>query len=172
MALTVPNFTATQSLANLSYITLADTSTGTDGTLTTRRVYFEKADGTYLTTDGNSNDYETWDYADSSKTFDILPRDMALKITVQWYAGASLLYSKEINYGFTLYDYDFLYSLTSRQTSDPSLLNDTSYYSNKIQMIVNLADAENAIEIGDDIFAAQEAFDRNYVFIQNENYYF
>jgi hypothetical protein len=71
-----------------------------------------------------------------------------------------------------LYDYSFLYGLTSSQTSNPMLLDDTNYFANKIKMIVNLQDAETAVSIGDDIFAAQQSLDLNYVMIQNSSYYF
>jgi hypothetical protein len=170
----VPNFSASQSLANNSYVTLTDSSTGSDGTITTRKAFFITSTGQYLTTDGLSDTpaSETWAYADTSKTWDILPRDMSLSIVVQWLAGATIVYTKTINYVFTLYDYVFLYGLTNQQVSNPALMNDSSYFSNKIQMIVNLNDAENAIEIGDDLTAAQEALDRNYNFIQNSSYYF
>lgn len=174
MAYTAVNFSVSQSLANLSYLTFEDEVTGTDATVTSRRIYMLLADGTYLTTTGTSTTpaYETWAIANDTQTFDILPRDMSATITVQWMIGSTIGYTKSINYVFTLYDYSFLYSLTSAQTSNPALLNDTSYFLNKMKMIVNLNDAENAVSTGDDIGAAQSSLDRNYEMIQNSDYYF
>lgn len=174
MPLTSPNFTATQSLGSPSIVTLTDTSSGTDVGLTERRVYFILADGSYLTTSGSSTTpaYDTWAIADSTVALDILPRDLAVSIVVQWMTGSTISYTKTINYVFTNYDYIFLYGLTTRQVSNPTLLQDTSFFNNKLQMIVNLDDAENAVSIGNDLFASQEALDRNYVFIQNESFYF
>jgi hypothetical protein len=97
---------------------------------------------------------------------------MAVSIVVNWMTGSTISYTKTINYVFTLYNTLFLYSLTSAQVSNTELLEDTTYFSNKMKMIVNLEDAETAVEIGDDIFAAQQSLDLNYTMIQNQSYYF
>jgi hypothetical protein len=174
MALTTATFSVTQSLANPSYLTFSDDSTGTDLALTERRIYIVTAEGKYLTADGLSDTpaYETWAIANDSQTFDVLPRDMAVSIVVNWMTGSTISYTKTINYVFTLYNTLFLYSLTSAQVSNTELLEDTTYFSNKMKMIVNLEDAETAVEIGDDIFAAQQSLDLNYTMIQNQSYYF
>ena len=59
-----PNFTATQSYNTPSIFTLTDTSTGTDATITQRRVYLLKANGTYLVPAGTLTNYIQWSVTD------------------------------------------------------------------------------------------------------------
>lgn len=160
------NFSATQALGILSQITLTDISTGTPPTLTTRKVTVAMADGTLLA------DAEDWPLADTTKAFDILSRSVAVNITVQWMNGTTVVDQKTILYCFDLYDYIFAYSLTQQQTSAPTLVNDTVYWMNKAQFMVNLKDAENAVTYGGDIYSAQNSLNLNYNMIQNSDKYF
>lgn len=171
MALTV-SFTATQSLAEPSQITLTDTSTGSDGTITSRRVYIRLANGTYLVEDGTTTDYEVWAYADSSIVLDLLPRSEAPQVIVQWLAGSTVVYTATVNYLFVWADKLFLYQLTQTQTGRPKLIDNANYYLSKIKMIVNIDDAENAVTDADDIYGAQGSLDKNYYLMQNQQLFF
>lgn len=172
MALTDPNFTATQSLAYNNLITLTDTSTGVDLTLTNRRVTILTANGTYLVQSGTTTNYENWSYADSQIVLNVLTQSTAPEITVQWYAGSTLMYEKTITFDFDLGDYIFMLGVLQAQTSSPIVLQDNNYYQNSIQFIVNLFNSENAITIGDDIYSAQGALNQNQQMINNEAFYF
>lgn len=169
-----PNFTATQSLADNSDITLEDTSTGVDATITTRRIYVELANGNWLTEDGESTTsaFESWAYADDTITLTLLTNSTACKITVQWYAGATLTYTKTEEFCFNLQDYLAGLQILQGDTSYPSQVQDTNYYNNLIQFIVNIFNEENAIEYGADIYSSQGAMNRNQLMIDNESYYF
>jgi len=173
MALT-PNFSATESLADNNEITLTDTSTGTDGTITTRRVYIELSNGNWLTEDGESTTvaYETWAYADSSIVLDVLTQSTACTITVEWYAGATLTYTKTEEFCFNLYDYLAALQILQGNTSSPDQVTDTQYYNNLVQFLVNIFNEENAITYGGDIYSSQGAMNRNQLLIDNEAYYF
>lgn len=167
-------FTATQSLADNNKITFTDTSTGSDGTITARRIYVELANGNWLTEAGESTTvaYTTWDYADSSKVLDILTGSTACKVTVEWYAGATLIYTIIDEYCFNLYDYLAALQILQGNTSSPEQVVDTQYYNNLIQFVVNLFNEENAITYGGDIYSSQGAMNRNKLFIDNQAYYF
>lgn len=171
MSLT-PNFTVSESIGTPSDLTFTDTSTGSDGTITTRRIYVQMADGTYLVQSGTTTDYEEWSYASSSITLTLLTRSVAANVTVQWLNGTTIVYTKTILYDFPLFDYVFAYQLTQQQTGNPGIIRDTNYYNNKVKLLVNLDDSEQAISIGSDIYTAQECLDINYDLIQNQNYYF
>ena len=174
MALTV-SVSATQSIAYNNLVTLTDTSTGSDGTITNRRVYFRTSQDTYLTEPqgvSTTSSYIDWPYADGSQVFDILTESSALEVTIQWLAGNTVVYTLTDTFVFDLQDYVFALGILSAQTSAPGVLQDTSYYNSFLQFVVNLFNAESAITYGDDIYSSQGALNRNQVFIQNENYYF
>ena len=169
-----PNFSASESLASNNEITLNDTSVGTDLTITTRRVYIRLANGNWLTEAGESTTiaYEDWDYADSSIVLDVLTQSTACTITVEWYAGSTLTYTKTITWCFNLYDYLAALQILQGNTSSPSQVQDTNFYSNLMQFIVNLFNEENAITYGDDIYSSQNAMNQNNFMIVNEGDFF
>ena len=59
MALTV-NFSTSQTHGSPGDIIFTDTSTGTEGSVTQRRIYIQAADGEYLVETGTSTQYEVW----------------------------------------------------------------------------------------------------------------
>ena len=59
----IENFTATQYVATPNLLVLDDTSTGSDGAITVRYVYLQKADGSYLVEEGTTTNYEVWTLA-------------------------------------------------------------------------------------------------------------
>lgn len=171
----VAAFTATESLANPDEITFNDTSTGTDNTITTRRIYFRLANGNWADEDGNESTTETyieWDYADSSTTLSLISQSTAADITVKWMAGSTVVYTVQEEYCFNLYDYLFALELLQTQTSSPSVIQDTSYSNNFFDFILNIFNEENAITYGGDIYSSQGAMNRNNNYIQNEQMYF
>ena len=173
MALT-PNFTTSESLGTPENITFTDTSTGADASITARRIYIVLANGNYLTTAGESTTvvYEDWDYADTEITLALLSRSTVGDVTVKWMNGSTVLYTKTILNEWNLYDYLFAFELLQSQTATPGVVQDSSYYSNFFMYLTNLWNAENAVEVGNDIYSAQSALDRNYQLSQNSNYYF
>lgn len=174
MALT-PNFTATESLSSNNLVTFTDTSLGTDLTITTRRIYVVLANGKWLSTGGVQNatsTYMTWSYADSSTIIDLLKQSQAANVTVEWYAGATLTYTKTILIEWNLYQVLFLYSLLSAQTSSPVVNTNQGYWPNSWIFCTNLFESEQAVELMDDLYSAQASLDRNQQIINNENLYF
>ena len=80
----LPSFSTSQTLGVPESINFTDTSTGSDVNIVTRHVYMQAYDGTFLVQEGTTTDYEIWDYAASTITFDVLTKDYALLITVEW----------------------------------------------------------------------------------------
>ena len=167
------NFTASVSFATQNLLHLVDTSTGTDSLVVSRRVYLTKADGTYLVPQGTSTDYITWSYSVSFIDINVLDRDYALDITVEWLNSAGVaLYTKVYAFDFTTYSNFFHYYLTQTQASKPNLINDNNFWYNKLKLLVNIKDADNAIAYGSDIGNAQAALDRAYYLMTNQNVFY
>ena len=171
----VAAFSATESLANPDEITFNDDSTGSDLTITSRRIYFQLANGNWVDEDGNESTtetYITWPYADASITLSLITQSTAADITVKWMAGSTVVYTVQDEYCFNLYDYLEGLQLLQGNTSAPDQVQDTNYYSNLQQFIVNIWNEENDITYGGDIFSSQGAMNRNNLMIQNDDFYF
>lgn len=171
MALIV-SISVAQNNGTPSDFTITDTSTGSDPSITVRRVYLTKADGTFLVPEGTTTDYTEWSISEASITLDVLERDHALEVLVQWLAGAVVTYSYENSYPFLAYTNTFLYGLSVDQSSNPAIINATDFFSNKTKIYSYVKEAENAIAIGEDITKAQFAMDAAYQMILNEDKYF
>jgi len=173
MSLT-PNFSATQLIGDLTKVSLSDTSTGSDGAITARRVSFRLANGNFLTESGTATTetFIAWPYADTTKIFTVLQKSQASSVKVQWLDVSNVvLYEKTILWDFDLNDYVYGYELLQYQTTKPDVVNDQDYYNRKIKLIVNLFDSENATTWGD-IYSAQAALDRNFYLMQNQSFWF
>lgn len=166
-----PNFTASQSLGSNGLITLTDTSAGSDGTLTDRRVYILTANGTYLVQTGTTTDYELWALPlGTNITLDVLTQATAASIRVDYMTNSVVTYTKTILWDFNLQLYLEGYNLTRRAISSPSIVQDQNYYDNKMKLIVDIDDSENAVELGGDIYNAQAALDRGTYLVQKAQY--
>jgi len=159
----LPNFSATQTKGAPSEINFEDTSTGSDVAVTQRRIYMQTPDGEFLVEDGNSNEYEAWpDFPGTTEiTKDVLEKDFALTITVQWLNVANgVLYDKTLRYGFTLYNESFDYTLTQRLSGNPLLINDNNFFNNKSDLRTEIDSGNQAISLAGDMFGAQQCYNR------------
>lgn len=172
MALTVSVSVAQNNGLADTYI-LTDTSTGSDATITTRRIYNYIADNTTLVPTGTTTPYIDWPIAEGPKTIEVLSRDRAIMLIVQWLnAGGTVVYSLTNYYVFTANTKNFLYGLTeTNQLSNPAIIKDTQYLFNKLLMWEYVDDAELAITY-DDVLKSQLALDAAYEMITNQNLYF
>jgi hypothetical protein len=168
-----PNFTAVQLFGSPNNIILTDTSTGTDVAVTSRRVYIQMANGTYLVEEGTTTDYEVWDYSEDSITLDVLTRDVAVTITVQWLDSTGTdLYTKLYEFGFTQYNESFDYGLTQMLTASPLFINDNNFFQNKSELRVCIDSGNQALSLAGDLFAAQQCYDRATRFRLESKYLF
>lgn len=175
MALT-PHFSTEQTVGYPSVVTVVDESTGSDASITQRRVYLVNSEGEYVVPDGTTTDYVQWAYADSEIDIDCLDFDSALDITVQWLDVSNVvLYSKTLLKGFTLYNETFYYSLTqaqATQSTPPNVVQDTGYYTNKLILRTLIDSGNQSITYGDDIATAQTMYNQATQMVDNQDYYF
>jgi len=169
----VPNFTASQYSGTPSVITLTDTSTGSDVTIASRRVYLLQANGTFLVPAGTTTDYIVWDLVDTSIDLDVLSQDSALSITVQWMSGIqTVVTSKTISFAFTAYNETFYYGLTESQVANSNLSASVNWYQTKLVLRVEIDSADQAITFASDIYSAQAALNRATYISTNQAYFF
>jgi hypothetical protein len=169
-------FTAAQQ-SNNSDLLFTDTSTGTDGNLTERRIFPYKADGTLLLPTGNTTGYISWPIASSTLTVaGLLAKDYALSINVVWVSSNPLpspsTYTAINLYGGTGYIMDFSYSLAQQVSANPNLLNDNQFQTNWFILNNQVTICAYAISPKQSIVNAQAAMDRAQYLIQNANKFF
>ncbi len=172
MALT-PNFTASQLLGERSTVVVTDTSTGSDGDITPRRVYLRDWAGNDILPLNLSTDYVQWDYADTSIDINCLSKDYALRITVQWLdVDDVVLYDKELIFGFTSYNEDFAYSLTQMLSANPLRVNDSGFFLNFSNLRNYIDSGNQALERQSDMYSAQQCYDAGTSIRLNSGYLF
>ena len=159
MALTA-NFSAAQPLGEPSVIQITDTSTGSDGSITQRRVYIRDYAGNNILPTGTSTEYVEWDYADTSIDIDCLDKDYAIQLTVQWLdVSNAVLYDKTSIVGFTSFNEDFAYALTQMLTANPLRVNDSGFFKNFSDMRNYIDSGNQALERQSDMYSAQRCYD-------------
>jgi len=175
MALT-PNFTVSITPGTPENLLFTDTSSGSDGSVTQRRIYIQKADGDFLVESGTTTDYEVWADFPATTTItleDILDTDYGCRVVVQWLdVSNAVLYDKTLYYGFTGFNEDFDYSLTQLIASNPLLMNDNSFWRNKSLLRALIDSGNNAIERASDIASAQQCYDLASQLREESVYYF
>ena len=108
-----PNFTASQNSGTPNLIFLTDTSTGSDGTITKRRIYLLQSDGTYLVPAGTATNYIEWALVDVTTSLNVLIQDTALSINVEWLTASNVVVAnKTTSFAFKAYNETFYYGLT------------------------------------------------------------
>ena len=168
-----PNFTASQNSGTPNLIFLTDTSTGSDGTITKRRIYLLQSDGTYLVPAGTVTDYIEWALVDVTTSLNVLIQDTALSITVEWLTASNVLVAnKTTSFAFTAYNETFYYGLTESQVANANLTASTNWYQTKMILRVELDSAYQAISFASDIFSAQAALNRATFISTNQSYFF
>lgn len=168
-----PSFTASQNSGTPNLIFLTDTSTGSDVTITKRRIYLLQSNGTYLVPAGTVTDYIEWALIDTTISLNVLIQDTALSITVQWLtAGNVEVASVTTSFAFTAYNETFYYGLTESQVANANLTASTNWYQTKMILRVELDSAYQAISFASDIFSAQAALNRATFISTNQSYFF
>jgi hypothetical protein len=168
-----PNFTASQNSGTPNLIFLTDTSTGSDGTITKRRIYLLQSNGTYLVPAGTATNYIEWALVDVTTSLNVLIQDTALSITVQWLTSVNVVVAnKTTSFAFTAYNETFYYGLTESQVANANLTASTNWYQTKMILRVELDSAYQAISFASDIFSAQAALNRATFISTNQSYFF
>jgi len=169
----VANFTATQNSGEPSQIVLTDTSTGSDVSITQRRVYLAKSDGTFLVPTGTTTEYIAWSYSDTTITIDALDKDYALEVTVEWLnVTNTVLYVKVSLYGFTLYNETFDYQCSQMLSANQRLANDNNFSQNRTKLRTELDSGNQALTFASDISASQLCYNRATDLRTNSQYFY
>lgn len=172
-----PGFTTGQTVGIPNKINFTDTSTGSDPNIVSRRVFMQTAANDYLVEQGTTTNYEVWGITSGldplSIAYDVLKKDMALYVTVQWLDVANIvLYEKAFLTGFTLYNEAFDYTMTQILSGNPLLINDHNFFANKSKLRVSIDSGNQAIFLATDIFGAQQCYDRATNLRLNSPYFF
>lgn len=144
------NFSSSQNYGNITIATFTDTSTGSDGTITGRRIYLAKYNGSYLVPTGTSTDYVDWVIGDTSIDIDVLDKDYAILVTVDWMSGSTITYTKTVLCLFTAYGELFLRQLTQAEAANRNLLNNKNFWSNKQKLRTLIDDSTQAVSVLND----------------------
>lgn len=163
-----PNFTVSSNITTPSLMTLTDTSGGSDGAITQRRVYLQQFDGTYLVPTGTTTSYVEWAYASATKNIDAMDKDYALNIIVQWLdVSNAVLYTKTILVEFNSYARTYRLKLLKAIASNPKLVNNQNYFDVMSQLTIYIDGANEAVTLAADISLAQLCNDNAYYLINN-----
>lgn len=169
MASFTGDFSITQN--SESQFTLQDTSVGADPTITSRTVNFRTFDNQLFA----ASPY-TWNIDDPSISFEILNKDYALNITVDWNAPTpdpSNVYTKTELVEFDYYDLIFLGQLIAeRMARYPSIVNDTNFMNNWFELYAYIACARISTGLMNDIVKTQISLDLATYRRLNQNLYF
>lgn len=164
----VPSFTVAQTSV-ASQLFLTDTSTGSDGAITTRKILLYNSAGNLVVPAID------WPIANASITIAPLTADIALNIIVNWNnSGGTPLYTKSQLFPVRQYAEQFEYSLIQQlaATTNLSILNDFPFFQNLSKLRTLIDSEEQAIEVGADIFSAQFCVSLYQQLLNNPNLYF
>lgn len=169
----IPNFETEQFSGTPNAFTILDTSTGSDVTIASRRVYLLQANGTFLVPAGTTTDYIEWDLVDTSIVLDVLSQDTALSITVQWMSGLNtVVTSKTISFAFTAYNETFFYGLNQSLVANSNLSASTNWFQYMAELQLQIDSALQAIAFASDIYNAQAALNRATYISTNQALFF
>lgn len=153
-----------------SAIILSEASTGSDPNLTDRTINIYKSDGSQLVASID------WPIAQSSITINPLTKDYALNIVVLWTSSMPLpppsTYTQSHIYAFVGYGQQYSNTLLEFLATNQQLVNDQGWYSNFSILLLEIQNAQNAINVGANLGNAQAAILRYQKLITNKNLYF
>lgn len=169
------NFTTGQTLGVPTTVNLADSSTGTDVSVVSRRVTFTDKDGVEYVVTGTSTSYELWPNFPASTTtsLNVLTRDRALYVKVDWVdISGNVLYSLTKLQDYTLYAKTYYIFLCKAQSSNIKLRDSANFYQNYIKLLVSIKEADDSVTLLEDIGSSQAALNRAYDLINKPSNFF
>lgn len=150
-------------------IVVTDTSTGSDGSIASRKIYVYNNTGALV---GDSP--YTWAYPTPNVlTINPLTQDLAINVVVNWLDGSgNVLYQTALLAACTGYGENEYYSIIQTESSNPSILKDTNYQQYKGSLRNYLDSAVQAISVGQSIGNAQQMIIKEQYLITNGNDYY
>jgi len=156
-------------------VLFTDLSSGSDGSISSRRIYVSDDTGTFIVPTGVSTQYSVWPLPlVDTITLALFSKAEAVKIVVQWLdVGGAIIYDYTIAaQGFPEYLEEFLYSQTERMSQNPLLINDNNFWGN-YSKCRTLTDAGNqAILLASDLYNAQQCYDAATEIMDNAQFLF
>jgi hypothetical protein len=167
-----PSFTVSQNTGDLPTLSILDTSTGSDASITTRRIYLIKHDGSYLKAPNSLLSYTVWSYGTTSISIPyILDKDYSLLVRVDYMASNTLVISKSELFTSTNYTSQFLLDLTRFQVSNQKLINNSNYFESKVKLRELLDDAIQAGLVGEQVLAQMSLNQANTIMSNSTLFY-
>ena len=169
----VPAIVVSQSGLTPTSVTVEDTSTGSNVAITSRRIYFETNQGTFLVVSGTTTNYEVWPLANSSQTWNLLPTDHAVNITVDWLdVDGAIVNTLNGLYCLRQNNKNFVVYLGQLQAITPNILQDPIYAANLATYWAYVEYANSMVEWGADISNSQNLLDKATYMMQKEAIFF
>ncbi len=168
------SFSVAQGIDASSFL-LDDTSSGSDGTVVSRRVVCTLNDGTKLVNpDAGNSAYTPFPFSDGATiTMSVLPIDYSVAVDLQYVDNVGTVkYSLSQNYTFTGNDEDFDYGLTQQLVGNQSLLQDTNYVTNRFAFRTLIDAATQATVVGNSINSGQFLLDLAQMYVDNSSNFF
>ena len=164
----IPNFSPSQNIVSPSILILTDSSTGSDAGITDRFVTIQTYDGTYLNPIGNSGNSIEWTLS-SGNTIDIdcMDKDYAILITVNWFGGSTVLYTKQILAVFTAYARTFRVKLLKALESNPNQIDSVNFFNVFSGITCYIDGADESVSLMNDITLSQLCDTKAKFFIDN-----
>lgn len=171
-------FTVTQN-SNFANLTINDTSSYASegqGTFSGRKVYLYKVDGTTIVPSGTTTTYIDFPFSTGTSLAiaNVLGTDYSLLVNVVWLSNnpqpGSIYTAQEVE-TFLNYLKQFRSGQVSNLSDDPSILNDTNWYTDLFKLQTEINNAEDAGEDGQQ-FSAQAAISRGVYLMQNSKFFF
>jgi hypothetical protein len=174
-----PAFSTSQVLGDSSEIVITDESTGSDVAVVSRRIYLTDNKGLYYDEDNLTGTttavYEEWaDFpGTTTKTLDVLAQDRTFNVRVDWVnSGGTVLYTLTKIQSFRLYAKTYYLNSIKAQSSNNNLKNNANFYINLIKLLVSIKEAEDSVDLLQDISSSQSALNRAKKIVDNPSYLF
>lgn len=174
----IGTFTVTQN-SNFANLTVNDTSSYSgegQGTFSGRRVFLYKIDGTTLVPAGTNTTYIDFPFSAGSSLLisNVLNTDYSLLINVIWLSNnpqPGSVYTAQSVETFLNYLKQFRGGQISTLSDNPSILNDTNWYTDLFKLQTEINNAEDAGADGQQ-YSAQAAINRGLYLTQNSQFFF
>ncbi len=168
-----PSFTIAQDPLSPNVVVATDSSTGSDGAITSRVIFISNSSGTYLVPAGTTTDYTVWPIADISISLNILTEDTAVYVVVEWLdVDSNVLYTSEDYFCLAQYAKNFFTYLMQLQGDVPTIPSDTNYNSNCALFWARVQGAINVVINNSDISSSQNCLNKTTEMQLNQNLYF
>ncbi len=153
-----PNFSTSQTYGYPSRINFEDTSTGSDVTIVERRIFLQDNAGNYIVENGTTTNYEVWPIADLTITLDVLLKDYALNIRVDWVdINGDVVETLTVLTVFVLYAITYYINLTKYMSANNKLKDNANFFIKFVSLLCYIKQAQDAVTLMNDISSSQRA---------------